>query len=125
VKLLAVGDPLSVPAGDYGRQALQSLKLWDAVQSKLVLAKDVRQVLTYVETGNAEAGIVYATDASESAKVRIAATAPEESHAPVIYPAAAIAASRNPAAARAFVSFLSGSEARTIFTRRGFALVSP
>ena len=61
VKLIALGDPGSVPAGDYGRQVLRSLKLWDALQSKLVLAKDVRQVLSYVETGNAEAGLVYST----------------------------------------------------------------
>ena len=95
------------------------------VQHKLVLAKDVRQVLTYVETGNAEAGIVYATDAKESAKVRVAAIAPEGSHTPVIYPAAVIAGSRNQAAARAFVTFLSGSEARDVFTRHGFTMVSP
>jgi molybdate transport system substrate-binding protein len=125
VKLIALGDPLSVPAGDYGRQTLESLKLWNAVQSKLVLAKDVRQVLTYVETGNAEAGIVYATDATESEKVRVAATAPEGSHAAVIYPAAVIAGSRNQAAARTFVSFLTGSEARKTFTRHGFTMVSP
>jgi molybdate transport system substrate-binding protein len=125
VQLIALGDPLSVPAGDYGRQTLESLRLWNAVQAKLVLAKDVRQVLTYVETGNAEAGIVYATDASESGKVRVVATAPEGSHAPVIYPAAVIAGSPNQAAARAFVSFLTGNEARNIFNRHGFTMVSP
>src|SRR5215470_15965669 len=80
VRLIALGEPASVPAGDYGRQTLQSLNLWDAVQSKLVLGKDVRQVLTYIETGNADAGIVYATDARESDKVRVVETAPDGSH---------------------------------------------
>ena len=125
IKLIALGDPASVPAGDYGRQVLESLNLWTSAQPKLVLAKDVRQVLTYVETGNAEAGIVYATDASESGKVRVASTAPEGSHSPVIYPAAVIAASRNQTAARAFVEFLAGSRAREVFTRHGFTMVMP
>ena len=78
MKLIALGDPASVPAGDYGQQTLQALDLSAAVQLKLVLAKDVRQVLTYVETGNADAGIVYATDAHESAKVRVVETAQRE-----------------------------------------------
>ena len=90
-----------------------------------MLAKDVRQVLAYVETGNADAGIVYSTDTRESAKVRIAATAPPDSHAPVVYPVAVIKDSRSPAAARAFVAFLSGRDAAAVFTRHGFSMVSP
>ena len=125
VKLVALGDPASVPAGDYGRQVLQSLHLWDAVQSKLVLTKDVRQVLTYVETGNAEAGIVYSTDARESAKVRIAAIAPDGSHEPVVYPVAVIRGTRHVAAARAWIDYLAGAGARDIFVRHGFAAVAP
>jgi molybdate transport system substrate-binding protein len=125
VKLIALGDPGSVPAGDYGRQVLESLKLWQAVQGKLVLAKDVRQVLTYVETGNAEAGIVYATDARLSSQIRVVATAPESSHTPVVYPVAVIKDTHNAAAARAFVSFLEGPEAHEIFTHLGFMTVRP
>ncbi len=124
VKLIALGDPASVPAGDYGRQTLQALHVWDAVQNKLVLAKDVRQVLAYVETGNADAGIVYATDARESGKVRVAETAPEDSHVPVVYPVAVIRDSRNAAAARAFVLYLAGSYASGVFTRHGFTTVA-
>jgi molybdate transport system substrate-binding protein len=124
VKLLALGDPDSVPAGDYGRQVLQSLMLWQAVQGKLVLAKDVRQVLTYVETGNADAGIVYATDARLSHQVRVVATAPESTHAPVVYPVAVVKDSRNADTARAFVSFLQGARAREVFTSLGFTVVS-
>jgi molybdate transport system substrate-binding protein len=124
VKLIALGDPGSVPAGEYGRQVLQSLRLWQAVQGKLVLAKDVRQVLTYVETGNADAGIVYATDARLSTKVRVVATAPESTHAPVVYPIAVVKASRDIAAARAFVAFLESQSARAVFARLGFTPAS-
>ena len=100
VKLVALGNPDSVPAGDYGRQTLQALRLWAAVEEKLVLAKDVRQVLSYVETGNADAGIVYETDARESSKVRVVAAAPAGTHAPIVYPVAVIRDSRNAEAAR-------------------------
>jgi molybdate transport system substrate-binding protein len=124
VKLIALGDPGSVPAGDYGRQTLQSLHLWEAVQAKLVLGKDVRQVLTYVETGNADAGVVYATDAHESDKVRMVDTAPESSHTPVLYPIAVIKDSAKVPAARALVTFLAGSYASGVFTKHGFTTVS-
>ena len=124
VKLIALGDPSSVPAGDYGRQTLQALNLWAALQSKLVLAKDVRQVLTYVETGSADAGIVYATDARESSRVRIEDTAPEETHTPVVYPIAVVKDSHNVRAARALVAFLAGRDAASVFARHGFTTVS-
>jgi molybdate transport system substrate-binding protein len=125
VKLIALGEPASVPAGDYGRQVLESLQIWSKVQPKLVLGKDVRQVLTYVETGNAEAGIVYATDARESDKVRVAAVATPDSHMPVVYPIAVVKGSHDAFAARAFVAFLGGKEASTIFARHGFTTVTP
>jgi molybdate transport system substrate-binding protein len=125
VKLIALGDPASVPAGDYGRQVLRALHLWDAVQGKLVLAKDVRQVLTYVETGEADAGIAYATDARESQKVRVAAVAPAASHAPVIYPVAVLRDSRHAAVAQSFATFLAGPQAREIFVRHGFTPAFP
>jgi molybdate transport system substrate-binding protein len=125
VKLIALGEPGSVPAGDYGRQALESMGLWRPIQGKVVLAKDVRQVLTYVETGNADAGIVYATDVAQSEAVRIAAIAPEASHAPVTYPVAVLKDSRNPSAAGAFVTFLEGPQAGTAFRRLGFTTVIP
>jgi molybdate transport system substrate-binding protein len=120
IKLIALGDPASVPAGEYGRQVLENLNLLDAVRPKLVLAKDVRQVLSYVETGNADAGIVYATDARESRQVRIAAVAPEVSHRPVVYPAAVTKASAHAAEARGFLDFLAGAQAGRIFALHGF-----
>jgi molybdate transport system substrate-binding protein len=125
VKLIALGDPGSVPAGDYGRQVLEAMHVWDQLQSRLVLAKDVRQVLSYVETGNADAGIVYATDARESNAVRVAATAPEGTHRAVVYPAAVIQGSKNADAGRAFLDFLGGGTAREVYNRFGFMPASP
>jgi molybdate transport system substrate-binding protein len=125
VRLIALGDPASVPAGQYGRQTLSSLHLWDKLNSKLVLAKDVRQVLTYVETGNADAGLVYATDARISNKVRVVAVAPDSTHDPIVYPAAVIKGSHVEAAARSFVEYLSSPNARAIFVKRGFTIAAP
>ena len=125
VKLVALADTASVPAGMYGKQVLTALGLWGCVQGKLVLAKDVRQVLSYVETGNADAGIVYETDARQSARVRVAAVAPEGTHAPVVYPMAVLRGARDPAAAREFAAFLTGPEARAIFVAQGFTAAAP
>jgi molybdate transport system substrate-binding protein len=77
--------------------------MYNSIKSKIVYAKDVKEVLTWVESGNADAGIVYGTDAKASTKVKIAATASEDSHKPIIYPAAIIKASKNQAAAKAFI----------------------
>jgi len=122
VRVIALGDPASVPAGLYGRQTLSYLHLFDRLNSKFVLAKDVRQVLTYVETGNADAGLVYATDARESRKVRVVATAPEGSHDTIVYPGAVVKGSRNEAAARAFLNYLATPGAQAVFVKYGFAL---
>jgi molybdate transport system substrate-binding protein len=122
VKHVALGEPAAVPAGMYAQQVLTKLGIADAVNAKAVFAKDVRQVLTYVETGDADAGIVYSTDALTSSKVRVAAEAPEDSHAPVIYCAGVIKGSKNPAAAKDFEDFLSSPQARSIFQKYGFGI---
>lgn len=124
VRVIALGDPGSVPAGQYGEQTLRSLHLLDVVRAKLVLAEDVRAVLAYVATGNADAGIVYATDASASNGVRIVATAPDTSHEPIVYPEAAIRTGRNEKAAAAFVDYLNSSAAKAIFVKHGFTIAS-
>jgi molybdate transport system substrate-binding protein len=120
VKQVALGEPTVVPAGQYAKEVLTHMGIYDAVNAKAVLGKDVRQVLTYVETGNVDAGIAYATDALSSSKVKVVAQAPADSHAPVIYPVAVIKASKNPAAARALVAFLAGAQARAVFQEYGF-----
>lgn len=123
VKLIALGDPASVPAGQYGKETLESLHLYDTLKSRIVLGKDVRQVLTYVETGNADAGLVYATDAQTSHQVRVVAAAPETSHHPIVYPVAGVKGSRNDIDVRAFLGFLRSPAAQAIFERYGFKMV--
>jgi molybdate transport system substrate-binding protein len=120
IRLVALGDPASVPAGQYGKQTLTAMKLYEKLSSKIVLGKDVRQVLTYVETGNADAGLVYATDAQKSKEVRVVAVAPESTHDPIVYPLALVAGTRNEPAIREFVSYLNGAAAREIFVKHGF-----
>ena len=122
VKKIALGEPVTVPAGLYAKQVLTSLGIYGAVNAKAVLAKDVRQVLTYVETGNVDAGIVYSTDALPSSKAKVVATAPANTHEPVTYPAAVIKDSKNPVAARAFLNFLSSVQASAIFQKYGFTV---
>jgi molybdate transport system substrate-binding protein len=124
VKHIALGEPAAVPAGQYAQQVLTKLGIAEAVNAKAVYAKDVRQVLTYVETGDADAGIVYSTDALVSTRVRVAAQAPEDSHAPVIYPVGVIKDSKNAAAAADFEAFLSGPQARAIFQKYGFGVAA-
>jgi molybdate transport system substrate-binding protein len=119
-KIISIGEPQTVPAGKYAQEILTHLGLYDQVKAKLVLANDVRQVLTYVETGNADAGIVYATDAKSSNKVSVVATAPEDSHSPVLYPGAVIKNSSNPTAAKQFLDFLAGDKAKAVFQKYGF-----
>jgi len=125
IREIALGDPASVPAGQYGRQTLVSLGLWERLNAKLVLGKDVRQVLSYVETGNADAGLVYATDALASTKVRVVALAPESSHEPIVYPVAVVKASHSDEAARRFVESLASPVAQAIFKKHGFAMAAP
>ena len=120
VKVIAIGDPRSVPAGKYAQEVLTHFSLFDALKPKFVFAKDVRQVLTYVETGNADAGIVYATDARASTRIAVVATAPEDSHAPVVYPVAVVAGSKNAQAARKLIDFLLGPGCADVFRKFGF-----
>ena len=124
VKRIAIGDPASVPAGKYGKEVLTSLKLFASVEPKLVLTKDVRQVLSYVETGNVDAGIVYLTDARSSKQVRVVAIAPEKSHSPVVYPIAVLRDSKNVAAARQFEQFLFSDQVKAVFQKHGFGIAA-
>jgi len=118
---VSIGTPESVPAGKYAQEALTKMKLWDSIpKDNIVYAKDVTQVLTYAETGNVEAGIVYKSDAAGSDKVKVVATAPADSHSPIVYPAAVIAASKNQDEAKAFLAYLSSAPAKAVFEKYGF-----
>ena len=119
--LLAVGDPAHVPVGTYSKEALQKLGLWEQVAHRLAPAKDVRAGLALVERGEAPVGIVYASDAVVTDKVRVIGMLPEASHAKIDYPVAVIGTGKV-AAARQFVAFLSTPEARDIWKKYGFEL---
>ena len=120
VKVIAVGEPQTVPAGKYAQEVLTHFHLYDQLKPKFVLGKDVRQVLTYVITGNADAGIVYATDAMTTQEVTVVATAPEDSHSPVIYPVAILKSSKEADEAKRFLDFLAGTKAKDVFEKYGF-----
>lgn len=120
VKTIALGEPSSVPAGKYAQEVLTTFDLWPKVNDKLVYAKDVSQVLAYVETGNALAGIVYYSDALNSTKIRIVATAPPSSHSQVLYPLAVLKSSQNLAQAKSFARFLASEKAAKVFRKNGF-----
>jgi len=116
----AMGAPESVPAGQYTQQVLKKFNLLDQVSAKVIIAKDVRTVLTYVETGNVEAGAVYKTDAAISPKVKIVATAPADSHDPILYPIAVLAATKQDKASQDFAAYLTTPEASAVFKKYGF-----
>jgi molybdate transport system substrate-binding protein len=119
--LLAVGDPDHVPAGRYAKAALQKLGVWTDVENKLARADNVRAALALVERGECSVGIVYATDAAISKKVKVLATFPQDSHAPITYPAALVSGKDTPAA-RSFLDFLKTSEAKAVFEKYGFTV---
>jgi molybdate transport system substrate-binding protein len=118
---IAVGNPKTVPAGQYTEEALRALRLWDQVRRKLVYAENVRQVLDYVTRGEVEVGFVYATDAvTRAGKVKEVFRPGEDTYGPIVYPAAVVTGSRQPALARAFVETLVGRDARDVLRRLGF-----
>lgn len=120
VDKISIGTPETVPAGKYAKESLKKTDLWKDVESKVVYAKDVRQVLSYVETGNVDAGIVYKTDALGSDQVNIVATADHETHTPIIYPVGIIKDSKNYEEAKDFYSYLQSDNALKVFTEYGF-----
>lgn len=124
VKRIAVGEPRSVPAGQYADQVFQKLNIYEQVKPKLVLANNVRQVLASVESGNADAGLVYASDAKISNKVKVAVVVDEKYHSPIVYPMAVLKNSKNVDAAKEFVKFLSTDQPQTILQKYGFLVKS-
>jgi molybdate transport system substrate-binding protein len=121
IERIAIGDPRSVPAGQYAEQALTKLDLLSEVQPKFVLGSNVRQVLQFVESGNAQAGIVYATDAKTSTNVRVVQIIDSKLHKPIVYPIAVLQKSANQSSAKSYVEFLSSEPAKAIFEKYGFS----
>ena len=123
VEKIALGEPKGVPVGQYSEEIFTALNILDAVKEKAVYGSDVRQVLAWTETGEVDCGVVYATDAAISDKVKVICAAPEGTHKPVIYPAAAIKSSKNLDAAKKFLEFTSSEVAEKVFEKYGFASV--
>lgn len=120
VKKIGIGEAQTVPAARTAQQTLQTLKVWDQLQSKLVVGKDLMQITSWVEAGDADAGLVWNTIAITSNKVRVAATALPSNHEPVVLPAAVIGASKNSGAAEDFIRFLQSDQAMQVFAKYGF-----
>lgn len=116
---LAMGDPDHIPAGIYGKEALESLGVWHKIKDKIARAKDVRNALAMVERRETSLGVVYATDAMITNNVHVVGIFPENTHAPIVYPVALIAGNETQAAKR-FIEFLKSPEARAIFQKYGF-----
>ena len=121
---LAMGNVDAVPAGKYGKAALEKLGAWDGVKDRIAQSDNVRAALLLVSRSEAPLGIVYRTDAAADPAVKIVGTFPEDSHPPVIYPAALTRASTNPDA-KAFLSYLRSPAARPAFERQGFTVLGP
>jgi molybdate transport system substrate-binding protein len=119
---LAMADPDSVPAGKYGRAALQSLGVWQSVAGAVARGENVRAALRFVEVGEAAAGIVYLTDAQASNRVTIVGEFPAYSHPRISYPMALVRGGRGQSEARSFAAFLQSSAADAVFQRMGFIL---
>lgn len=124
LRTVAIGIPDSVPAGSYAKEALTNAGLWDQLQPKLVQAKDVRQVLQYVSTGNADAGIVYKTDALSTSDVNIAYVIAPSTHTAIEYPLGIVAATKHREEAEQFYRYLQTEEALNIFEKYGFSIPS-
>ncbi|MBU7595141.1 molybdate ABC transporter substrate-binding protein [Metabacillus halosaccharovorans] len=120
VQKISIGTPETVPAGKYAQEMLENIDEWNEVNDKMVPAKDVRQVLTYVETGNVDAGIVYNTDAFISSKVNVIATAEKGTHTPIVYPLGILNESDHQKEAKVFYDYMQSEKALAILEKYGF-----
>ena len=117
---IAMGDPQSVPAGKYAKEVLDNTKLYKKVEDKLVLAKDVKEVLSWVQQGNAQAGFVYLSDAQGAKGIKVVYTTKKDTHSPINYPISVLKASKNQDKAKAFEDFLLSADGQVILEKYGF-----
>jgi molybdate transport system substrate-binding protein len=122
IKRISIGEPRTVPAGQYATEVFKNLGILEKVQSKFVLGNNVKSVLTTVETGDVDAGIVYITDAKSSDTVTVVAIADRKLHSPIHYSIAAIESSRSLAGSKQFIEFLQSKPAQNIFKKYGFGI---
>jgi molybdate transport system substrate-binding protein len=124
IKRIAVGEPRSVPVGQYTEEVFKNLGILDSIKPKLVFGNTVRNVLAAVETGNVDAGVVYATDAKLSNQVKVVVAAPTNLHSAIVYPIAVLKGTKNPNAAKEYVQFLASDRGFKIFQKYGFSQAS-
>jgi molybdate transport system substrate-binding protein len=118
---IVIGNPRTVPAGQYAEESLRALGLWERLRPRLVFAENVRQALDYVARGEVDAGFVYTTDAAaRGSQVREAFRPAEDTYRPIVYPAAVVAGARQPGLARAFLEALAGRDGQAVLHRLGF-----
>lgn len=122
VKSVALGEPEGVPVGQYAKQVFTNLGIEDVVEAKANYGSDVKQVLTWVESGEVDCGVVYSTDAMISDKISVVCEAPEDSHEAIIYPVAVLDSSLLQEQAKAFIDFLSTEDAVASFEKYGFSM---
>lgn len=120
--VVAVGEPASVPVGYYTKEALNGMGIWDALADNLIFAKDARQVLSYIESGNAEMGIIYSSDASLSSSIQTVIDLPQDG-VEIIYPAAVMEGTKNKEDAEAFLAFLTSEKGQKLLEEYGFVPV--
>ncbi|MEI0596706.1 molybdate ABC transporter substrate-binding protein [Brachyspira pilosicoli] len=123
VKKLGLGEPKSVPVGQYSEEILSNLSILDIAKEKAVYGSDVRNVLDWVETAEVDCGIVYATDAKIAKNINIIAEAPEDTHKKVIYPISIVKSSQNKEEAKKFIEYISTDKSKEIFQNYGFTVV--
>ncbi|WP_074510782.1 molybdate ABC transporter substrate-binding protein [Planococcus glaciei] len=117
--VVAVGEPESVPIGFYTKKALSGIGVWDSLEGSLIFAKDARQVLSYIESGNAEMGVIYSSDAAQSTNLQTAIGLPQDG-LEIVYPAAIVEGTNNKEAAEAFLEFLMSEEGQQLLEEYGF-----
>jgi len=120
IQHIALGEPKGVPVGQYAEEVFTKLGILDAIKNKAVYGSDVRQVLSWVESGDADCGVVYATDAAVSKKVKVVAKAPADTHKPIVYPAAVLKDTKHLDIAKDFLAYVSNDDSKKLFEKYGF-----
>lgn len=124
VAKISIGNPETVPAGRYAKEALRFLKLWDGIREKIIFAENVRQVLDYVARGEVDAGMVYSTDAAIRPRdVRVVMKAPKGGHRPIVYPIGVVKGTKNAGLAKRFIEFVQTGKGKTILRKYGFGVM--
>lgn len=120
---ICIGEPATVPAGQYAKEALTNLKLWDKLSTNMVYAKDVKQVAAYVEKGEVAGGIVYNSDAASIKDSSVVQVFDEDTHMPIVYPEAIITSSKDKESSKVFLDYLNTDSAKQIFEKYGFKVI--